>query len=295
MLPGNAAGTSGFSSASVAWFPAAATTRSPASPAGLHGLAEGGIDVLAERGPAQRDVHHVGPVVHRVRKGGDDVSVGATVIAHPDRHQPHTRGHTGHTLAVDRRSHHTAHHRPVVPEIVGALVAVSEVPPMDVVCEAIAVVVHPVARHLARVVPEPRRQLRMLQISPRVEDGDDDARTSPGHLPCGGSSHLCQTPLLVLQRFLLWEQDRVGVEGDAGRRRPVGLGAGSDPKQRPPQPERFDTPPGGRSGVIGLVARDQELALHRLHVVVWGGGAAAAVPGKSVAASRMATSRRIIV
>ena len=65
-------------------------------------------------------------------------------------------GHTGHTLAVDRRRRHTAHHRPVLPEIVGPHVAVSEVPPMDV-SEAIAVVVHPVARHLARVVPEPRR------------------------------------------------------------------------------------------------------------------------------------------
>ena len=75
----------------------------------------------------------------------------------------------------------------VVVEVVDGVVVVAEVPAVDVVDVAVAVVVDPVgllaAARLARVRPRPRGEVRMAEVDAVVDDRDDRARVEPVVMP----------------------------------------------------------------------------------------------------------------
>src|SRR5205823_7675554 len=92
--------------------------------------------------------------------------------------------HTG--TIVTARSGHPGHPGAVVVlaiDRVGIVVVVHEVPAVDVVDLAVAVIVDTVARDLARVRPEVGREIRMCVHHAVVDDRDDDARAARGHVP----------------------------------------------------------------------------------------------------------------
>ncbi len=84
---------------------------------------------------------------------------------------------------VLRRRDDPGARRPVAVVVVGVVVAVREVPAVDVVDVAVAVVVDPVAGDLARIRPRVRRKVGMRVVEPRVHHRDDDRRIALDRVP----------------------------------------------------------------------------------------------------------------
>src|SRR5262249_52465735 len=71
---------------------------------------------------------------------------------------------------------------------IGIVVSPSEVPPVHVVDEAVAVVVDPIARDLADVGPDLRGEVGMAQVDARVHDYDAHRRAAALQVPCRGQA-----------------------------------------------------------------------------------------------------------
>ena len=117
-----------------------------------------------------------GPDGHRV------VAAGVVIAEELEGHDRDARRHADDALPVEGRGDRPGHVRamPVVVDVVDGVVVVAEVPAVDVVDVAVAVVVDPVgllaAARLARVRPRPRGQVRMAEVDPVVDDRHDRAR-----------------------------------------------------------------------------------------------------------------------
>ena len=105
------------------------------------------------------------------------VSPRAVRVEHLDRHDLRLRRDADHAAPVGRRGDDAGDVRPVA-------VAVREVLPgghgrqidaVDVVGEAVLVVVGSIAGDLAEVRPGVRRQVRVIELGAAVEHGDGDA------------------------------------------------------------------------------------------------------------------------
>ncbi len=82
--------------------------------------------------------------------------------------------------------------------IVGRVgVTVGEVPALDVVDEAVAVVVDAVSGDLARIRPDVGREIGVRVVDPGVDDRDQHAGTA-GHVPGRGRVHARQAPEILV-------------------------------------------------------------------------------------------------
>jgi len=188
-----------------------------------------GVVVQVERGReravavvARHDVVAVGADHHRqvvVRPDDRRRAEPAELVGDLDRHDRHIPVHARHADAVvARRPQRPRHRRPVPDEVVRVVVQLPEVPPVDVVDEAVPVVVDPVARDLAGVRPDVRHQVRVLQVHPRVDHRDQhivrpdrhiprprDRRVRPDHAhPAAGDvlTRVVQLPLIAEERIV---------------------------------------------------------------------------------------------
>ena len=238
---------------------------------------QGGQEGLAGARPAQAHVHDARPAVGRVLEGGDDVRHRAAAVGteRPRREELRLPGDARDAGAVVApRVGDARHVRAVAVVVLGRGVALVEVPPVDVVHEAVVVVVDAVARDLPRVGPEVRRQIGPGGVHPRVHHRDDHAGGAGGRRPRLGSvdvgvrgagdaldglARVVQPPL----------QREVGVVGHRGRvDRAVDLGVGDvrAALERPdrlrgavgpvrPHPDRLDSGPRDRAQGAGVHRR----------------------------------------
>ena len=253
----------------------------------LYGLAERRIEIGAERGPPQRDVDHIRPVGHGIGEAGDDIVIGADLVAHPHRHEPDP----GATPATPWPSMAAAR---IPLMIVPWYPWSSGRPSSSLKSQPWASSTNPLWSS-SEPLPGTSPGLSQSRGSnsgcsrsvPVSRTADHDGRAALCHLPRRGCAYLCRDPTARPGAAPPGGGAPGWGRGDARCRRKVGLGAGIDPEQRPPQSEHpRHVPPVAAAAAIGLVEGDEVLAGHCLHL---GGGAAEAVaeavPGSSAAAS----------
>ena len=151
---------------------------------------------VGRRVGAEREVDDLRAAVGRVLHAVDDVleRPRAAVVEHADREQrdrPHDARHAGAVVAARARGARDV--GAVALAVVGVVVAgdaaaaissaaAGEVPAVQVVDQAVAVVVAVVVR-LARVRVEVRREVRVARVHPGVDHRDDHPRVAGGDVP----------------------------------------------------------------------------------------------------------------
>ena len=191
------------------------------------GRVDGGGQVGAWARAREREVDHARAVGRRVahaRGHGGHVArrVGAEDL---DRHDARAPGEAGDADAVVAAGRDDARDVRAVAVVVGGVaVAVDEVGPVDVVDDAVAVVVDAVAGHLARIGPQVGREVAMGEVDAGVDHGHGDVAARDLR-PRAGGAH----GPVALQRPLVGEL-RVGSSRGGGRGRAEGR-AGSDKRR----------------------------------------------------------------
>ena len=127
-------------------------------------------------------------------------------------------------------------------------VLVREVPAVDVVLQAVAVVVDVVARDLAGVRPQAAREVGVGRVDARVDDRDGHGGPRRRRVPAGRGADLRQRPLRPVQRVVRHvHRVQAQVEVDGVRRRLAGQQR-TRPRQRQRLVQRVDPPPAGQPG-----------------------------------------------
>ena len=156
---------------------------------------------------AETEADHVGTVVHGILDAGDDpaIEARALVVEHLQGHDAAVPVMTGDALGViGRGADDTGAMRAVTdaPVIytsrIGTriVVPIDEIPAVDIVHKAVAVVVLEVIGYFVGVAPDAALEVGMVQIHAAVNDGDDDCGTSGLHVP--GLFRLDERPVILL-------------------------------------------------------------------------------------------------
>ena len=87
----------------------------------------------------------------------------------------------------------------IIPDIV---IAVDEVPAIDIIDQTVVIVVQAIAGDLARICPELILQINMCQVYTRINHGDCNCGGAIRSTPCAFDVHFCQSPLLAVKRIV---------------------------------------------------------------------------------------------
>jgi len=152
----------------------------------LDGVGDGVLFATAVGCAAQAKIDDLGAVVNGVEDGFDFVGVGAKAGRGKDAegHKPHFGGDAGDAFAVVYAGTDDAGNVAAVAiPVVDVAVIGSEVPAVDVIDEAVVVVVDVVAGCFARIGPQGAFEVFVDKVDATVDDGDDDLGSAEGDVP----------------------------------------------------------------------------------------------------------------
>src|SRR5204862_3530780 len=67
--------------------------------------------------------------------------------------------------------------------VINSAVVVKEVEPIHIINKPVTVVIKAIAGNFSRILPDVVSQVRMIDIDPLIDDGDDDAATAGRDVP----------------------------------------------------------------------------------------------------------------
>ncbi len=147
----------------------------------VHGLGESASTPAVA---GEVDAHHGGVFDGRQGVGCAAGSAGVQEFQRHDRHVPTHAGHADAVVAHAADGPGTV--RPVAIVIHGIVVIVDEIPAVDIVDEAVAVVIDPVVGNFTGVGVDVGRQIGVSVVHARVDHAHDDVMGTGEHVPGDG-------------------------------------------------------------------------------------------------------------
>ena len=195
----------------------------------IPGIVHRGFLTQAVRGRAQAHVDHARAVVGGVDDGSNQIFI------RPKHVRRREKTSTGMMVAppampgdadavVDPRGRDPRHMRPVAVIINQmSVIAIREVPAVDVIDEAVGIIIDAVVRDLPRVGPDTRRKIRVIRVDTSIKYGDDDIGSPCGVVPGGGHFQPIQVRRLIC--WVVWVVGRRVEREGVIRLRPLDGGA----------------------------------------------------------------------